>query len=157
MKITFIAIGKTTDEYIKTGFQLYENRLKHYLNFDFKILPELKNTKNVSLTEQKKAEGNLLLKELKPTDLLILLDEKGKSFSSVEFSTYLQQTMNKGFKNVVFAIGGPYGFSDEVYAKASDKIALSRMTFSHQMVRLIFAEQLYRAMTILKKEPYHHI
>ncbi|HVA98807.1 MAG TPA: 23S rRNA (pseudouridine(1915)-N(3))-methyltransferase RlmH [Bacteroidia bacterium] len=157
MKITFTVIGKTTDDYIKTGFQLYEKRLNHYVNFELKIIPELKNNKNLSTVEQKKSEGNLLLKELKPTDLLILLDENGKTYNSIEFSDYVQHIMNKGIKNVVFAIGGPYGFSDEIYKRANDKIALSRMTFSHQLVRLIFAEQLYRAMTILKKEPYHHI
>lgn len=134
----------------------YQNRLKHYIKFKLEIIPDIKNTKNLSEKQQKEKEGNAILNKLNATDLLILLDEKGKQKTSVEFSEYLQKNMNSGLKQLVFVIGGPYGFSDAVYQKSQGKISLSKMTFSHQMVRLFMVEQLYRAFTILRNEPYHH-
>jgi 23S rRNA (pseudouridine1915-N3)-methyltransferase len=156
MKITLILNGKTEDDYILKGFAVYEQRLKHYLSFECIVIPALKNTKALSIEQQKQKEGELILKNIQNSDRLILLDENGKEYNSVGFSEFVQQQMNSGIKNVVFVVGGPYGFSDEVHKRANGKIALSKMTFSHQMVRLFFIEQLYRAMTILKNEPYHH-
>jgi len=157
MKITLILNGKTEDEHIIKGFAIYEQRLKHYLGFETVVIPALKNTKALSIEQQKQKEGELLFKQIQPSDRLILLDENGKEYSSVGFSEFIQQQMNSGIKNLVFVVGGPYGFSDEVYKRANGKISLSKMTFSHQMVRLFFVEQVYRAMTILKGEPYHHL
>lgn len=134
----------------------YQNRLKHYIKFELEIIPDIKNTKNLSEKQQKEKEGDAILNKLNATDLLVLLDEKGKQKTSVEFSEYLQKNMNSGLKQLVFVIGGPYGFSDAVYQKSQGKISLSKMTFSHQMVRLFMVEQLYRAFTILRNEPYHH-
>ena len=156
MKITLILNGKSEDDYLLTGISAYEKRLKHYIPFETVVIPALKNTKALSIEQQKEKEGELLFKEIQSTDRLILLDEGGKEYNSVDFSGFLQQQMNTGIKNLVFVVGGPYGFSDEVYKRANGKISLSRMTFSHQMVRLFFVEQLYRGMTILKNEPYHH-
>lgn len=156
MKVTLLLSGKTEDDYIQKGFGIFEQRLKHYIPFECVVIPALKNTKALSNEQQKQKEGELILKNVQSSDRLILLDENGKQYASVEFSVYIQQQMNSGIKNLVFVIGGPYGFSAEVYKRASAKISLSRMTFSHQMVRLFFIEQLYRAMTILKNEPYHH-
>lgn len=157
MKITLILNGKTEDDYIQKGFAIYENRLKHYISFETIVIPALKNTKALSMEQQKQKEGELILKYIQSSDRLILLDENGKEYNSVGFSEFIQQQMNSGIKNVVFVVGGPYGFSDEVYKRANGKISLSKMTFSHQMVRLFFVEQVYRAMTILKNEPYHHL
>jgi 23S rRNA (pseudouridine1915-N3)-methyltransferase len=156
MKITLILNGKTEDDYIIKGFAVYEQRLKHYLSFDTIVIPALKNTKALSVEQQKQKEGELIFKQIQNSDRLILLDEKGKEYNSVGFSEFIQQQMSSGIKNVVFVVGGPYGFSDELYKRANGKISLSKMTFSHQMVRLFFVEQLYRSMTILKNEPYHH-
>ena len=156
MKIKLLAIGKTDDKNLQILINTYESRLKHYIKFEFEIIPDIKNVKNLSLKLQKEKEGELILKKLQPTDSLVLLDEKGKEFRSIEFSSFLQKKMNTGVKQVVFVIGGPYGFSEKVYKKAVGKISLSKMTFSHQMIRLFFVEQLYRAFTILKNEPYHH-
>lgn len=156
MKITLILSGKTDDDYIVKGFTMYEQRLKHYISFESVVISALKNTKALSIEQQKQKEGELILKNILSSDRLILLDENGKEYNSVGFSEFIQQQMNSGIKNVVFAVGGPYGFSEEVYKRANGKISLSKMTFSHQMVRLFFVEQLYRAMTILKNEPYHH-
>jgi len=156
MKIKLIAIGKTDDKNLQILIDNYKNRLKHYIGFDFEIIPDIKNVKNLSQKQQKEKEGELILKKLKPTDTLILLDEKGKEFTSVGFSEYLQKKMNSGIKQLVFVIGGPYGFSEEVYKKSQGKISFSKMTFSHQMFRLFVVEQIYRAFTILKNEPYHH-
>lgn len=136
------------DDYIK--------RLGFYISFELQIIPDLKKTKSLTESQQKQKEGELLLKHIDTSDEVILLDEKGKSYSSVAFSEVLQKKMNSGIKNLVFIIGGPYGFSEEVYSRANGKVSLSAMTFSHQMVRLFFIEQLYRAFTILKNEPYHH-
>lgn len=157
MKITLLVIGKTDKDFVKKGIEEYQKRLVHYLPFELKIIPDLKNTKNLSENQQKQKEGELILDKIKSSDTLILLDENGKEFSSVDFSKYVEQKMIGGIKNLVFVIGGPYGFSDEVYKKAQGKISLSKMTYSHQMIRMIFIEQLYRAMTIIKGEPYHHV
>lgn len=156
MKIKLLAIGKTDDKNLLTLIETYQNRLKHYINFQLEVIPDIKNVKNLSQQQQKEKEGELILKKLAPTDQLVLLDEKGKEFRSVEFSSFLQKKMNSGIKQLVFVIGGPYGFSDTVYKKAQGKISLSKMTFSHQMIRLFVVEQFYRAFTILKNEPYHH-
>jgi 23S rRNA (pseudouridine1915-N3)-methyltransferase len=156
MTIKLIAIGKTDSKALQQLISEYEARLKHYVRFKLDIIPDIRNTKNLSEKQQKEKEGELILKKLTATDILILLDENGKHFSSVEFSNYLQKKMNSGIKQLVFVIGGPYGFSDALYQKAQGKISLSKMTFSHQMVRLFVVEQVYRAFTILKNEPYHH-
>ena len=156
MNIKLIAIGKTDNKALQSLIDDYTKRLSFYIKFNLDIIPDIKNVKNLSESQQKEKEGELILSKISPTDNLILLDENGKSFSSVGFSTELQKKMNAGIKTLVFVIGGPYGFSDTVYAKANGKIALSQMTFSHQMVRLFFIEQVYRGFTILKNEPYHH-
>ncbi len=157
MKITLILNGKTEDDYIVKGFSIYENRLKHYISFETIVIPALKNTKALSIELQKQKEGELIIKNIQTSDKLILLDENGKEYNSVGFSDLIQKEMNSGIKNLVFAVGGPYGFSEEIYKRANGKLSLSKMTFSHQMVRLFFVEQVYRAMTILKNEPYHHL
>lgn len=156
MKIKLLAIGKTDDKQLVQLINTYENRLKHYVKFSLEIIPDLKNVKNLSEAQQKEKEGALILSKLQPTDQLVLLDEKGKEFRSLAFAEYLQKKMNSGLKQLVFVIGGPYGFSDAVYQKAQGKISLSKMTFSHQMIRLFMVEQLYRGFTILRNEPYHH-
>jgi len=156
MTIKLLAIGKTDSSQLQELIQVYQKRLQHYINFKIELIPDLKKTKNLSEDQQKEKEGELILKRLASTDILILFDEKGKHYTSVEFSTFLQKKMNTGIKQLVFLIGGPYGFSNQVYSKASGKISLSKMTFSHQMVRLFITEQVYRAFTILKNEPYHH-
>ena len=156
MKIKLIAIGKTDSKDLQPLIEEYSKRLSFYVSFNFEIIPDIKNAKNLSEKQQKIAEGNELLKRIEKSDTIIILDEKGKTFSSVEFSVFLQKKMNSGLKNLIFIIGGPYGFSEEIYQRANAKISLSTMTFSHQMVRLFFIEQLYRGFTILKNEPYHH-
>lgn len=156
MKITLLAIGKTDNENLKILLDDYIKRLGHYVSFEFEIISDLKNTKNLSEIQQKHGEGDEILKRIVTSDCLILLDEKGKTYSSIGFSDFLQKKMNSGLKNLVFVVGGPYGFSEEIYSRANGKICLSAMTFSHQMVRLFFVEQLYRGFTILRNEPYHH-
>lgn len=156
MKIDLLVIGKTDAEYIRTGIAEYEKRLTRYIPYEMKIIPDIKNSKNMTESMQKEKEAEALLGQLQASDYVVLLDEQGKEYSSVGFSEYLAQKMQYITKRLVFIIGGPYGFAESVYQRANDKISLSRMTFSHQMVRLIFAEQIYRAMTILKGEPYHH-
>ena len=156
MTITLLSIGKTDNKQLQQLIEAYENRLKHYIKFKLEIIPDLKNVKNLSQEQQKEKEGEAILKKLTPTDVLIVLDENGKHYSSVEFSSFLQKKMNSGIKNLVFVIGGPYGFSPAVYQKAQGKISFSKMTFSHQMIRLFVVEQIYRGFTILKNEPYHH-
>ena len=156
MKILLLVIGKTGEDYIFDGLEKYKNRLKHYINFEYEEIPDLKNRKILSRDQQKKRESDIIFSRLKMDDKVVLLDEKGVSFRSVEFSKYLQKKMNSGIKRLVFIVGGPYGFDKSIYDKHQDKLSLSRMTFSHQMVRLFFCEQLYRVMTILKNEPYHH-
>jgi 23S rRNA (pseudouridine1915-N3)-methyltransferase len=156
MTIKLLAIGKTDNKELQKLIEDYQKRLGFYIKFEFEIIPDLKNSKNLSEEQQKQKEGDLILGKLNAIDVLILLDEKGKQMDSVSFSNYLQKHMNSGIKQLVFVIGGPYGFSKEVYNKAQGKLSLSKMTFSHQMVRLFVVEQLYRAFTILRNEPYHH-
>lgn len=157
MKILLLVIGKTDDDYLITGIKKYVGRLGHYVSFEMKEIPDIRNRKTLSEEQQKKSESFLLLSQFQAGDYIILLDENGKQFTSVEFSENIEKLMASGNKRIVFVIGGPYGFSQDVYAKANAKMSLSPMTFSHQMVRLIFVEQLYRAFTILKGEPYHHV
>ncbi len=156
MNIKLLAIGKTDNKQLILLIDEYKKRLKHYVKFDIEIIPDIKNVKNLSIDQQKIKEGDLILSKLKSTDQLILLDDKGKHYTSVEFSSYLQKKMSSGLKQLVFVIGGPYGFSEGVYKKSQGKLSLSKMTFSHQMIRLFIVEQIYRGFTILKNEPYHH-
>ena len=156
MKLTLLSIGKTDDRRLADMTEEYAAKINHYLPFALEALPDIKKTRNMPEQKQKQAEGERILAFLKPGDELWLLDETGGEFSSVGFSEYMQKRMNAGTRGMVLAIGGPYGFSDEVRAKAVGKISLSKMTLTHQMVRLFAAEQIYRAMTILKGEPYHH-
>lgn len=156
MNIKLLAIGKTDNKNLQVLIEEYTKRLGFYIKFDLDIIADIKNVKNLSEAQQKQKEGESILSKLTATDHLILLDENGKTFSSVGFADELQKKMNAGIKTLVFVIGGPYGFSDEVYKKANGKISLSAMTFSHQMVRLFIIEQIYRGFTILKNEPYHH-
>ena len=156
MKILLLVIGKTDEKYLLDGMDKYRLRLKHYIGLDYEEIPDVKNRKSLSETQQKKQEADLILAKLKVGDKLVLLDEKGKDYRSIEFAKHLQQQMNSGLKRLVFVIGGPYGFDTSVYNKSQGKISLSKMTFSHQMIRLFMMEQVYRAMTILKNEPYHH-
>ena len=156
MNIKLLCIGKTDDKRLLSLIEEYSKRLNHYIKFSIEIIPDIKNAKNLSESQQKEKEGQLILTKISTQDHLILLDEKGKEMDSVGFSKFLQKKMNGGYKTLVLVIGGPYGFSDAVYKSAQGKIALSQMTFSHQMVRLFITEQLYRGFTILKGEPYHH-
>jgi 23S rRNA (pseudouridine1915-N3)-methyltransferase len=156
MTIKLIAIGKTDNKAIIDLIEEYSKRLNFYIKFEQEIIPDLKNTKSLSEALQKEKEGELILKKLVPSDELILLDEQGKSYTSLDFSQYIQKKMNSGLKQLIFVIGGPYGFSDQVYSRANGKVSLSKMTFSHQMIRPFFIEQIYRAFTILRGEPYHH-
>ncbi len=156
MKIKLLAVGKTDDKNLIQLIELYQNRLKHYVKFELEIIPDIKNAKNLSEAQQKEKEGELILSKLQNTDQLLLLDDKGKHYTSIEFANFLQKKMNSGIKQLVLAIGGPYGFSEAVYKKANGKLSLSKMTFSHQMIRLFIVEQIYRGFTILKNEPYHH-
>lgn len=156
MQIKLIAIGKTDNKAIASLIEEYSKRLNFYIKFEFEVIPDIKNSKSLTESLQKEKEGELILKKLAPSDDLILLDERGKSYSSVAFSAFLQKKMNAGLKQLVFVIGGPYGFSDEVYSRANAKLSISAMTFSHQMIRPFFIEQLYRGFTILRNEPYHH-
>ncbi|MEG2219312.1 MAG: 23S rRNA (pseudouridine(1915)-N(3))-methyltransferase RlmH [Muribaculaceae bacterium] len=156
MKITLVVIGKTGDSYLSEGINNYVKRLSFYIPFEIQYLADLKNTKNLSEIQQKQFEGQVLLKFFDPSDYVVLLDEHGKEFTSIDFSKYIEKKMHSVSKRLIFVIGGPYGFSQEVKAIANEKISISKMTFSHEMIRLIFTEQLYRAMTILNNEPYHH-
>ncbi|MFY7740651.1 MAG: 23S rRNA (pseudouridine(1915)-N(3))-methyltransferase RlmH [Flavobacterium sp.] len=156
MNIRLLAIGKTDNKSLQTLIDDYTKRLSFYVKFDLEVIPDIKNVKNLSEAQQKEKEGELILSKLSATDQLILLDENGTTFSSVGFSDYLQKKMNAGIKTLVFVIGGPYGFSEDIYKKAQGKLSLSEMTFSHQMVRLFVIEQIYRGFTILRNEPYHH-
>lgn len=156
MKITLLLIGKTVDKGLSAMITEYVERIHHYLKFEIQTIPELKNTKSLSEEQQKAQEGELICKNVQQGDYCVLLDEGGKEFRSVDFAKWVSHKMSTVNRRLIFVIGGPYGFSDKVYALANEKISLSKMTFSHQMIRLIFAEQLYRAMTILNNEPYHH-
>ena len=155
MKITLLVVGKTTDQRLVSLIEDYRQRLTHYVPFDLVVIPDLKNTKGLSESQIKTTEGNEILRYLRPSAEAVLLDEHGREFRSVEFADWLQKRMSSG-RDLTLVIGGPYGFSPEVYQRANGKISLSQMTFSHQMVRLFTIEQLYRAMTILRNEPYHH-
>lgn len=156
MKIILLAIGKTDAQYFTEAINEYSGRLGHYIPFEIQIIPDIKNAKNLTEAQQKEKEGELILKNLQAGDYVVLLDEKGKEYTSLQFAEYIEKKTHTVGKRLVFVIGGPYGFSQSVYGKANEKLTLSRMTFSHQMVRLIFLEQLYRSMTILNNEPYHH-
>ena len=156
MKITLLTVGKTDKDWVKQGIDMYVSRLKHYIPFTINEIPELKNVSALSKDQIKVREGELILKNVKPTDDVILMDEHGKEYTSVDFASILQRKISLEGKDMVFVIGGAYGFSEEVYKRANSKISLSKMTFSHQMVRAIFTEQLYRAFTIMRGEPYHH-
>lgn len=156
MKVTLLVVGKTTDKHFQAGIDDYSNRIAHYAPFQLEVIPELKSTKAMSQAEQKEREGKLILGALQAGDYVVLLDERGKEHRSIEFAQWIQKRMLASTKRLVFVVGGPYGFSPEVYARCDEKISLSRMTFSHQMIRLIFTEQIYRAFTILKGENYHH-
>ncbi len=155
MKTILILVGKTTDKHFLAGISDYAERIGHYIPFEITTIPELKNTKSLSEEQQKTMEGELILKQLQPSDTLVLLDEHGKELRSIELAKWLEQKQQTA-RRLVFVIGGPYGFSEAVYSRANDQLSLSRLTFSHQMVRLVFTEQIYRACTIIKGEPYHH-
>lgn len=155
MKTLLILVGKTVNKHFIAGIQDYTERINHYMPFEIMTLPELKNTKKLTEEQQKAMEGDSILKLVQPSDTVALMDEHGKEFRSVEYAKWIEQKRTTA-RRLVFIIGGPYGFSPEVYARANELISLSKMTFSHQMVRLIFTEQLYRACTIIKGEPYHH-
>ena len=156
MDIKLIVVGKTSSNYIVDGLNEYLKRLKRYIDFDLEVVPDLKNNKSKTESAQKLEEGTLILQKIKESDFVVLLDERGKQFSSIEFSEFLQKKMLSGTKRLLFIVGGPYGFSEAVYARANSLLSLSKMTFNHEMVRLFFVEQIYRAMTILRNEPYHH-
>ncbi|MDD2577495.1 MAG: 23S rRNA (pseudouridine(1915)-N(3))-methyltransferase RlmH [Bacteroidales bacterium] len=156
MNIKLILVGKTEEKYLREGIEIFEKRLKNYINFEMIIIPSLKDTKSLSPQIVKEKEGELILKQVSKYDKIILFDEKGLEFTSMDYSVFLQKHMNAGVKNLCFVVGGAFGFSDEVYKKADQKVALSKMTFSHQMIRLLIVEQIYRAFTILKNEPYHN-
>ncbi len=155
MKTLLILVGKTNDKHFAAGICDYVERIGHYMPFDIVTIPELRNTKNLTEEQQKTTEGELILKQLQPSDTVVLLDEHGRELRSVEFAHWMEQKRNTA-RRLVFVIGGPYGFSPAVYARANEQVSLSKMTFSHQMVRLVFTEQVYRACTIIKGEPYHH-
>lgn len=156
MKITLLSVGKTDKGSLSTLIKEYEKRINRYTAFETVVVPDIKSSKKLPEKEQKTLEGSNILKALQPTDYVVLLDDKGTQYSSTEFADFIEKKSHSVSKRMVFVIGGPYGFSDEVYSRANEKVSLSRMTFTHQMVRLVFTEQLYRAMTILKGEPYHH-
>ncbi|MCQ2191670.1 MAG: 23S rRNA (pseudouridine(1915)-N(3))-methyltransferase RlmH [Paludibacteraceae bacterium] len=156
MKVVLLTVGKTNDKNFINSISDYQKRLKFYIPFEIVELPELKNTKSLSEAQQKQLEGDSILAALDAADSVVLLDDKGTDYTSMQFSAFMQRSMASGAKRLVFVVGGPYGFSQAVYDRANSKLSLSRMTFSHQMVRLVFVEQLYRAMTILRGEPYHH-
>lgn len=156
MKITLLAIGKTDDSYVLEGIDKYLKRLKHYIKFDIQIIPDLKKTKSLSQDEQKSKEAELFLKNININDVVIVLDERGTELSSTHFADFINKKMIGSVQNLVFLIGGPYGFDAAIYQRSNHKLSLSKMTFSHQMIRLFFVEQVYRAFTILKGEPYHH-
>ena len=155
MKTELILVGKTTDKHFAAGIGNYASRIAHYMPFNISVIPELRNTKSLTPEQQKQAEGELILKQIQPADTVVLLDEHGKELRSTELAAWLEQKRNTS-RRLVFVIGGPYGFSPAVYQRANEQLSLSKLTFSHQMVRLVFTEQLYRACTIIRGEPYHH-
>lgn len=156
MKTVLIVVGKTTDKHFIALIDEYCNRIRHYMPFDLEVIPELKNVKNVSIDQQKEQEALLIQKQLMPGDHIVLLDEHGSERRSIQFAQWMQKKMASGPRRLVFIVGGPYGFAPQIHKMAQEEISLSQMTFSHQMIRLLFVEQIYRAMTILNNEPYHH-
>lgn len=156
MRTTLLVVGRTVEQHYITAINDYTERTKHFISFEIEVIPELKNTKNLTADQQKEKEGELICKAFQPGDVIVLLDEFGKEFRSVDFATWMEKKLANVNKRLIFVIGGPYGFSQKIYQVAHEKISLSKMTFSHQMIRLIFVEQLYRAMTILNGGPYHH-
>lgn len=156
MKIVLLVVGKTVGKELTTLISDYAGRVTHYIPFEMVTIPELKNTKSLSVEQQKQAEGELIMKQLQSSDYVVLLDERGKEMRSVDFAEWVEKRQQTVGKRLVFIIGGPYGFSKDVYDRKQEMLSVSKMTFSHQMIRLIFTEQLYRAMTIIKNEPYHH-
>lgn len=156
MKAVLLSIGKTDNPVYTQMIDIYRKRLNRYLSFETEFIPDIKNRKSISENEQKAQEGKLILKRLQPGDHVVLLDDKGRQYTSTDFARFMESKSHSVSKRIVFLIGGPYGFSEEIYKRANEKLSLSKMTFTHQMVRLIFTEQLYRAMTILNGEPYHH-
>ena len=156
MKTIFILIGKTTDKRMESLTDEYIGRITHYMPFEMQVIPELRNAKNLSQEQQKEQEAELLKKTLQPSDYIVLLDEHGKERRSIEFASWIEKRMAASPRRLVFIVGGPYGFAPQIYEMAQEKISLSQMTFSHQMIRLLFVEQIYRALTILHNEPYHH-
>ncbi len=156
MKIALLMIGKTDARYFAEAIDEYRQRLTHYVPFEMQVIPDIKNAKSLSESQQKEREGEMLLKALQAGDYIVLLDERGKEMTSKQFASYLEKKMGSVSRRLVFIIGGPYGFSEALYKIANEKLSLSQMTFSHQMIRLLFIEQIYRAMTILNGEPYHH-
>lgn len=156
MEIQLLVIGKNSSDLIRQATEVYLKRLKHYISYSIKVLPDVKNTRAMSEEQQKAAEGRILLDSMQSPDFVMLLDEHGKRFTSMAFADWIQAKMSSGLRRLIFVVGGPYGFSPEVYARANGQISLSDMTFSHEMIRLFFTEQVYRAMTILRHEPYHH-
>ena len=156
MNIDLIVVGKTDMREVESLVEMYTKRINFYCKFSITTLPDVKNTKSLSIKQQRTAEGEAILRQVADGDYVMLLDERGEEFRSLDFAQWLQKRLNSGIRRLVLVIGGPYGFSEEVYARANGKLSLSRMTFSHQIVRAIFTEQLYRAMTILNNEPYHH-
>lgn len=156
MEIELLTVGKTTIRFVEDGIAEYSKRLKHYIPYSIKSLPDVKNASKMDQAKQKEAEGEKILDAISNSDFVVLLDERGKQYSSIEFSTFLEKQMISGRRKVVFVVGGPYGFSQTVYNRADSLLSLSKMTFNHEMVRLFFTEQIYRAMTILRGEPYHH-
>lgn len=156
MEIQLLVIGKNSSSTLETATKVYLERLRHYVPYAVRVLPDVKNTKNMSEDQQKEGEGKVFLGAVQPSDFVVLLDERGKEYTSMEFSAYLSGKMASGLKRLIFVVGGPYGFSPAMYSRADGKISLSKMTFSHEMIRLFFTEQVYRAMTILRHEPYHH-
>ena len=156
MKIVLTVIGKTQSRHLSEGIEMYTSRLKHYIPFELKVLPDIKNTRRLTEAQQKDIEGSAFLATIQPSDFVVLLDERGREYTSRQFSQFIEKNMNVLPHNLIFVVGGPYGFSQAMYDRSNDKISLSRMTFSHEMVRLFFVEQIYRAMTIIKGEPYHH-
>lgn len=156
MKVILLVVGKTTDKHLIALINEYTERIGHYLNFELEVIPELKNTKSLSPEQQKERESELIRRQLHDGDQVVLLDEKGKEMRSIDFAAFIEKQHTQAARRLVFIVGGPYGFAPSVYAVAKEKMSLSQMTFSHQMVRLFFVEQIYRAMTILRGEPYHH-
>ncbi|MDE7440852.1 MAG: 23S rRNA (pseudouridine(1915)-N(3))-methyltransferase RlmH [Muribaculaceae bacterium] len=156
MEIELLTVGKTTIKFVNEGIEEYTKRLKHYIPYKITPLPDIKKNASLGAERQKEAEGEMILSKLQNSDYVILLDERGREYTSIEFSSFLEKQMVAGRKKVVFVVGGPYGFSPSVYERADGKVSLSKMTFNHEMVRLFFTEQVYRSMTILRGEPYHH-